>query len=60
MGVQLSSLSALTAVVHCVKGGGSEVLMQVTRSVRAKIHKWLGRLGLLGKNPVVPYGPGAP
>jgi len=34
--------------------------MQVTRSVRAKIHKWLGRLGLLGKNPVVPYGPGAP
>ena len=42
---------------HCAKGGGSEVLMQVTRSVRAKIRKWLGRLG---GNPVkAPYGPGA-
>jgi hypothetical protein len=46
---------------HCAKGGGSEVLMHVTRSVRAKIRKWLGRLGLLGRDPVrPPYGAGAP
>ena len=58
MGVQLSSLSALTVVVHCAKGGGSEVLMQVTRDLRAKIRK---RLGLLFRDPVkAPYGLGAP
>jgi hypothetical protein len=42
---------------HCAEGGGSEVLMQVTRSLSARIRKWLG---LLGKGPAkVPYGAGA-
>ena len=43
---------------HCAEGGGSEVLMQVTRSVSARIRKWLG---LLGKRPAakVPFGAGA-
>ena len=49
--------------LHAVRGtaapraGGREVLMQVTRSVSARIRKWLG---LLGKRPAkVPYGAGA-
>ena len=42
---------------HCAEGGGSEVLMQVARSVSARIRKWLG---LLGKRPAkAPYGAGA-
>ena len=42
---------------HRAKGGESEVLMQVTRSLGAKIRKWLG----LGKSPVkLPHGTGAP
>ena len=42
---------------HCAEGGGSEVLMQVMRSLSARIRKWLG---LLGKKPAkVPYGAGA-
>jgi len=43
---------------HCAEGGGSEVLMQVTRSVSARIRKWLGQLGkrLPAK---APYGAGA-
>ena len=42
---------------HCAEGGGSEVLMQVTRSLSARIRKWLG---LLGRKPAkTPYGAGA-
>jgi len=42
---------------HCAEGGGSEVLMQVTRSLSARIRTWSG---LLGKRPAkVPYGAGA-
>jgi hypothetical protein len=42
---------------HCAEGGGSEVLMQVTRSLSARIRKWLGRFG---KRPASePYGAGA-
>ena len=42
---------------HCAEGGGSEVPMQITRSLSARIRKWLG---LLGKRPAkVPYGAGA-
>jgi hypothetical protein len=43
---------------QCAKGGGSEVLMQVTRSLSARIRKWLGQLG---KRPPAkaPYGAGA-
>ena len=43
---------------HCAEGGGSEVLMQVTRSLSARIRRWLE--GLLGKKPAkMPYGAGA-
>jgi len=46
-----------TVAGHCAEGGGSEVLMQVTRSLSARIRKWLG---LLGRRPAkVPYGAGA-
>jgi hypothetical protein len=46
----------LTVVVDRAKGGGSEVPMQVMRSLAAKIRKWLG----LDKRPVgKPYGTGA-
>jgi hypothetical protein len=42
---------------HCAEGGGSEVLMQVTRSLSARIRSWLGRFG---KRPArQPYGAGA-
>jgi hypothetical protein len=42
---------------HCAEGGGSEVLMQVTASLSARIRKWLGRFG---KRPASePYGAGA-
>jgi hypothetical protein len=42
---------------HCAEGGGSEVPMQITRSLSARIRKWLG---LPGKRPAtVPYGAGA-
>jgi hypothetical protein len=50
-------LFRLVLTGHCAEGGGSEVLMQVTRSLSARIRKWLG---LLGKKPAkVPYGAGA-
>ena len=43
---------------HRAEGGGSEVLMQVTRSLSARIRRWLG--GVLGKRPAnPPYGAGA-
>jgi hypothetical protein len=43
---------------HCAEGGGSEVLMQVTRTLAARIRKWLE--GLLGRRPAkAPYGAGA-
>jgi hypothetical protein len=48
---------ALSSLATAPRGGGSEVLMQVTRSLSARIRKWLG---LLGKKPAkVPYGAGA-
>jgi hypothetical protein len=42
---------------HCAEGGGNEVLMQITRSVSAKIRKWLGLLGK--RSAKTPYGAGA-
>jgi hypothetical protein len=42
---------------HCAEGGESEVLMQVTRSLAARIRKWLGALGR--KPSKLPYGAGA-
>jgi len=42
---------------HCAEGGGSEVLMQVTRSLSARIRKWLGHLR---RSPAKsPHGAGA-
>ena len=42
---------------HCAEGGGSEVLMQVTRSLSARIRKWLGQLR---RSPAKsPHGAGA-
>lgn len=56
--LRLPSLSfRLDLTGHCAEGGGSEVLMQVMRSLSARIRKWLGRLG---KRPAkAPYGAGA-
>jgi hypothetical protein len=43
---------------HRAEGGGSEVLMQVTRSLSARIRTWLG--GVFGKRRAkTPYGAGA-
>jgi len=42
---------------HCAEGGGSEVLMQVARSLSARIRKWLGQLR---RSPAKsPHGAGA-
>jgi hypothetical protein len=51
-----SLFSPLTSLATAPEGGGSEVTMQVRRSLSAKIRKLLG----LGKRPIkAPYGPGA-
>lgn len=51
----LSSRVDLTG--HCAEGGGREVLMQVTRSLAARIRKWLGRFGK--RRSEASYGAGA-
>jgi len=54
--VPRASLLALTSLATAPEGGGSEVPMQIRRSLSAKIRKWLG----LGKRPTkAPYGAGA-